>query len=102
VALRNQAALPTTNPHAGHDMPGMMTEDEVVALGNLQGRSFDQILAREAKDHLTQSALVTKSVKAAGHAPGVHQLAVQIEQTRLRQIESCDHTWLGASGAQGP
>ncbi|MEV5967530.1 DUF305 domain-containing protein [Kribbella sp. NPDC051952] len=85
VALRNQAGLPAGNPHQGHDMPGMMTQEEIVALSNLRGAPFDQILVREVKDHLAQSTLVTKSVKAAGRAPGVRKLATQIEQTRLEQ-----------------
>lgn len=86
AALRTQANLPTTNPHEGHDMPGMMTADEVVALGNLNGPVFDRVLTTEIQDHLTQSALITRSVKAAGHAPSVKTLATQIEKDRTAQL----------------
>ncbi|MFB6726204.1 DUF305 domain-containing protein [Kribbella sp. NPDC056345] len=85
LALRDRARLPTTNAHAGHNMPGMMTEEEVVALQKLRGPAFDKVLRAEVKDHLTQSALVTRSVKAAGQEPGVKNLATAIEKHRTAQ-----------------
>jgi uncharacterized protein (DUF305 family) len=85
IALRDRAHLPTENAHFGHDMPGMMTEDEVTALQQLRGPAFDKVLRREVKDHLDQSALVTRSVKAAGQEPAVKQLATTIEKTRTTQ-----------------
>jgi uncharacterized protein (DUF305 family) len=86
VVLRDRAGLPTGNPHEGHDMPGMMTEDEIVALSNDQGAAFDQVLRTEIKDHLDQSTLVTTSVIAAGQAAGVKKLAASIKKTRARQL----------------
>ncbi|TDW21852.1 DUF305 domain-containing protein [Kribbella kalugense] len=86
VALRTQAGLPTSNLHEGHDMPGMMTADEVVAIGNLRGAAFDKVLASEIQDHLSQSALVTRSVKAAGHSPALKTLATRIEKARTQQL----------------
>lgn len=67
-------------------MPGMMTADEIVALGKLNGPAFDRVLATEIQDHLTQSALITRSVKAAGNAPSVKTLATQIEKARTAQL----------------
>jgi uncharacterized protein (DUF305 family) len=86
VALRDRAGLPTGNPHEGHDMPGMMTEDEIVALSNDDGPAFDRVLRTEIKDHLDQSALVTTSVIAAGQAADVKKLATSIKKTRGRQL----------------
>jgi uncharacterized protein (DUF305 family) len=86
TALRTDAGLPTGNLHEGHDMPGMMRADEVVALGNLKGAAFDKVLGTEIQDHLSQSALVTRSVKAAGHAPAVRTLAIRIENDRTQQL----------------
>jgi uncharacterized protein (DUF305 family) len=80
IALRDRAKLPTANAHAGHNMPGMMTDEEVAALQNLRGPAFDKVLRAEVKDHLTQSALVSRSVKAAGQEPGVKKLATAIEK----------------------
>jgi uncharacterized protein (DUF305 family) len=85
IALRDRARLPTENAHFGHDMPGMMTEEEVAALQKLRGPAFDKVLRREVEDHLAQSALVTRSVKAAGQERGVKQLATTIEKDRTAQ-----------------
>jgi uncharacterized protein (DUF305 family) len=85
AAVRDAAGLPTANPHEGHDMPGMMTAEEVLALGNSTGAAFDRTLKAEAKDHLDQSALVTRSVQAAGQAPAVKQLAAEIQRARTQQ-----------------
>ncbi|MFC9693097.1 DUF305 domain-containing protein [Kribbella sp. NPDC056951] len=85
IALRDRARLPTANAHAGHNMPGMMTDEEVAALQKLRGTAFDKVLRAEVKDHLAQSALVTRSVKAAGQEAGVKQLAVAIEKDRAAQ-----------------
>ncbi|MFC6159897.1 DUF305 domain-containing protein [Kribbella jiaozuonensis] len=95
TALRTQAGLPTANPHEGHDMPGMMTADEVVALSNLTGAAFDRTLTTEIQDHLTQSALITRSVKAAGHAPAVKTLATRIEKDRTAQLVFVRTTAIG-------
>jgi len=86
TALRSEAGLPTTNPHEGHDMPGMMRADELLALSNLQGPAFDKTLSTEIQDHLNQSALITRSVKTAGQSPAVKTLAIRIEQTRTTQL----------------
>lgn len=85
IALRDRAGLPTTNAHAGHNMPGMMTDEEVAALQKLRGPAFDKVLRTEVKDHLAQSALVTRSVKAAGQEAGVKKLATAIEKDRTAQ-----------------
>ncbi|MFK4086308.1 DUF305 domain-containing protein [Kribbella sp. NPDC020789] len=85
IALRDRARLPTGNAHEGHDMPGMMTEEEVAALQKLRGPAFDKVLRTEVKDHLTQSALVTRSVQAAGQEAEVKQLATSIQKARTTQ-----------------
>ena len=90
IALRDRAKLPIANAHAGHNMPGMMTDEEVAALQKLRGPAFDKVLRAEMKDHLTQSALVSRSVIAAGQEPGVKKLATAIEK---------DHTARAARGA---
>ncbi|TDD58724.1 DUF305 domain-containing protein [Kribbella antibiotica] len=85
IVLRDRARIPATNAHAGHNMPGMMTDEEVAALQKLRGPAFDKVLRAEVKDHLAQSALVSRSVKAAGQEPGVKKLATVIEKDRTAQ-----------------
>jgi uncharacterized protein (DUF305 family) len=102
TALRTEAGLPTTNPHEGHDMPGMMTTDEVLALSNLHGTAFDKTLSTEIQDHLNQSALITRSVKAAGHAPAVASLATRIEKARAEQLAFLRASGVGYSARSEP
>jgi len=87
VALRTRSGAPTTNAHEGHDMPGMMTEPEIVAMGNTQGAAFDQLFRKNLKEHLEQSIIVARSIKTAGHEPSVKKLAASIETGRAAQLK---------------
>ena len=53
------AKVPYVDNHAGHDMPGMPTEVELVALAGAP--DFDAEFTRLARAHLTESATVAKS-----------------------------------------
>ena len=87
VALRTRAGAPTTNMHEGHDMPGMMTEPEIIALGKCQGAAFDRLFAKNLKKHLDQSIIVARSIGAAGKEPTVKKLAASIETSRAAQLK---------------
>jgi uncharacterized protein (DUF305 family) len=86
IALRTRAKAPTANQHEGHDMPGMMTEPEVVALSNTNGPPFDQLFEKNLKEHLEQSIIVARSIHTAGQEPAVKTLAAAIEHTRATQL----------------
>ncbi|WP_112245574.1 DUF305 domain-containing protein [Kribbella monticola] len=86
IALRARAKAPTANQHEGHDMPGMMTEPEVVALSNTTGPTFDSLFAKNLKEHLEQSVIVARSIRTAGQEPAVKKLAASIELTRAGQL----------------
>ncbi len=68
-------------------MPGMMTEPEVVALGNTTGPAFDQLLTKNLKEHLEQSIVIARSIRTAGQDPAVKKLAASIEQSRATQLQ---------------
>ncbi|MFC0622740.1 DUF305 domain-containing protein [Kribbella deserti] len=85
-ALRAKAKAPTANQHAGHDMPGMMTEPEVVALSNTRGAAFDRLFAKNLREHAELSIVVAKSVATAGKHPEVKSLAASIVETRTAQL----------------
>ena len=87
IALRTRAKAPTANQHEGHDMPGMMTEPEVVALGNTKGAAFDPLFEKNLKEHLEQSIIVARSIRTAGQEPAVKKLAASIEATRATQLK---------------
>jgi uncharacterized protein (DUF305 family) len=87
IALRTRAKAPTANQHEGHDMPGMMTEPEVVALGNTSGAAFDPLFEKNLKEHLEQSIIVARSIRTAGQEPAVKKLAAAIETSRAAQLK---------------
>jgi uncharacterized protein (DUF305 family) len=86
VALRTKAGAPTTNMHEGHDMPGMMTEPQIVALGKITGVAFDKLFEKNLKEHLEQSIVVARSIRTAGQEPAVKKLAAAIEVSRAAQL----------------
>ncbi|ADB31539.1 hypothetical protein Kfla_2465 [Kribbella flavida DSM 17836] len=85
IALRDRSGAPSTNVHAGHDMPGMMTGPEILALSNTKGAAFDRLLVKNLREHVDQSALVARSVATAGQEPAVKKLAGSIQSTRAGQ-----------------
>jgi len=87
VVLRTRSGAPTTNVHEGHDMPGMMTEPEIAAMGKAQGAAFGQLFRKNLKEHLDQSIIVARSIKTAGHEPSVKKLAASIETGRAAQLK---------------
>ncbi|TDU87429.1 uncharacterized protein (DUF305 family) [Kribbella voronezhensis] len=87
IALRTRAKAPTANQHEGHDMPGMMTEPEVVALSNTTGPAFDTLFEKNLKEHLEQSIIVARSIRTAGQEHAVKTLAASIEHTRATQLK---------------
>ena len=86
VATRTRSGLPVRNPHEGHDMPGMMTEPEIVALGKTTGPAFDQLFEKNLKEHLDQSIVLAKSITTDGKDPETKKLAASIMATRATQL----------------
>ncbi|MEU7841359.1 DUF305 domain-containing protein [Micromonospora sp. NPDC049114] len=71
--LLREAGAPTTNPHEGHDMPGMITTDELTALRSATGTTFHRLLAAHLRAYLTQTVRVaTAELKTASTRPPPH------------------------------
>lgn len=87
VATRTRSGLPVRNPHEGHDMPGMMTEPEIVALGKTTGPAFDQLFEKNLKEHLDQSIVLARSITTDGKDPATKKLALSIMATRAAQLK---------------
>jgi uncharacterized protein (DUF305 family) len=90
VALRTRSRLPVRNPHEGHDMPGMMTEAEIVALGKSTGAAFDQVFLKNLKEHLDQSIVLARSITKDGKDPEGKKLAGSITTSRSVQLKELD------------
>jgi uncharacterized protein (DUF305 family) len=86
-ATRTRSGMPVRNPHEGHDMPGMMTESEIVALGKTSGPAFDQLFATNLKEHLDESILLAKDLAGNGKDPATKKLAASITTSRAAQLK---------------
>jgi uncharacterized protein (DUF305 family) len=87
VALRTRANWPAKNPHEGHDMPGMMTEPEIVTLGKTKGAAFDPLFEKNLKEHLAQSIVLARSITTDGKDAEAKKLAASIMTSRAAQLK---------------
>jgi len=83
---RTRSGMPVRNPHAGHDMAGMMTEPEIVALGKTSGPAFDRLFAKNVKEHLDESIVLAKDIGSNGKDAAVKYLAESIRTSRSAQL----------------
>ncbi|MGW9200775.1 DUF305 domain-containing protein, partial [[Kitasatospora] papulosa] len=64
--LRTRMGLPDTDLHEGHDMPGMVTAEDLRNARASGGAAFDRLLVTQIHDHLRQSEQVSHSATTAG------------------------------------
>ncbi|MGW6464952.1 DUF305 domain-containing protein [Streptomyces rubiginosohelvolus] len=82
--------LPGTDVHAGHDMPGMVTVRDLEAARAAEGPAFDRIVLVQIRDHLRQSARVSRSEITSGGRADARELAaalVTARETSLAELE---------------
>lgn len=75
------------NMHEGHDMPGMVTADELAKLTNATGQAFDDLLRALLRAHFEESTTVAKSELAAGSSVEVLDVTRGIESSRAAYLE---------------
>jgi uncharacterized protein (DUF305 family) len=85
--LRDQAKLPTENPHEGMPMPGMVTPEQVRQAAAARGAAFDKLLVRHLEAHLRQGVKLAGSERQAGVEPQTRSLADQVITTRTRLLK---------------
>ncbi|GAA4072449.1 hypothetical protein GCM10022248_46190 [Nonomuraea soli] len=73
---------PATNPHEGHDMPGMMTAAKLRQVEALEGRAFERAAVDGLRAHLEQSSQVCAGEVSAGAHPKAVALAAQMRKAR--------------------
>ncbi|MGC4879200.1 DUF305 domain-containing protein [Micromonospora sp. DT43] len=86
--LLGEAGAPTTNPHEGHDMPGMATADELAALRSASGMTFHRLLAAHLRAYLTQTVRVATAEQKAGVNPTTTALATTVIHTNLTHLNN--------------
>jgi uncharacterized protein (DUF305 family) len=82
-------STPYVNNHAGHDMPGMPTDVELIALD--AAPDFDTEFVRLVRNHLTESSTVAQSGETAVKDSRTHALAASMLRERgaeLRQLDA--------------
>ncbi|MET7373416.1 DUF305 domain-containing protein [Micromonospora arida] len=89
--LLADAAAPTTNPHEGHDMPGMVTAQEMTALRAASGRPFHRLLAGHLRAHLVQSVRIATAEQQSGVQPATVALASDVVRSGTADLERLDH-----------
>ena len=72
------AGVPDTNPHEGHDMPGMVNAEELEALSDAQGAQFDRLLRSALREHLTHAQQMSKELRRNGSDARVKKLATTV------------------------
>jgi uncharacterized protein (DUF305 family) len=80
--------VPYVNNHEGHDMPGMPTEAELVALA--AATDFDAEFTRLARAHLTESSTVAESGLASIRDTRTKTFASVMARDRADQLRSLD------------
>ncbi|MFD4030617.1 DUF305 domain-containing protein [Streptomyces sp. NPDC058637] len=84
--LRDRMGLPDTDVHEGHDMPGMVTARDLERARAAGGAPFDRLLVEEIRDHLRQSAQVSRSQAAAGGGAEARERARTTVAARAGQL----------------
>ncbi|WP_405406454.1 DUF305 domain-containing protein [Streptomyces sp. NBC_01104] len=85
--LLSRMGLPDTNVHAGHDMPGMVTERDLERARAVEGAAFDRFLVAQIRDHLSQSAQVSRSETKAGTRADARRLATALVSARRAELD---------------
>lgn len=81
-----KTGAPETNPHEGHDMPGMITKENLALLATKSGAEFDTMLAESLRAHFEQCRMLAGSEQSAGSDPAVKALAVTVASTRTAAL----------------
>lgn len=89
--LRERAGLSGENPHAGHQMPGLVSEADLAGL-----RLDPSGLPAKLREHLDQSALLARGEQDSGADRETRDLAASIAAARADQSAR-----LGASAPAG-
>ncbi|MEU1244981.1 DUF305 domain-containing protein [Micromonospora parva] len=84
--LLAEAGAPTTNPHEGHDMPGMVTAEQLATLRSATGAPLHRLLAGHLRAHLTQSVRIATAEQQNGVQPATIALAAAITRNATTHL----------------
>ncbi|WP_407940001.1 DUF305 domain-containing protein [Micromonospora tarapacensis] len=88
--LLGDSGAPATNPHDGHDMPGMVTDEELATLRSAAGETFHRLVAGHLRAHLTQSVRIAAAASRSGIHPATTTLAAAVVRGGTAQLARLD------------
>ncbi|MBQ1047227.1 DUF305 domain-containing protein [Micromonospora sp. C51] len=88
--LLADSGAPVVNPHEGHDMPGMVTDEELTALRSATGRAFHHLIAGHLRAHLTQSVRIATAEQQGGSDPAATALAATVVRAGAADLARLD------------
>ncbi|ADB30623.1 protein of unknown function DUF305 [Kribbella flavida DSM 17836] len=77
---------PSHGDHSAHEMPGMLSEDELSDLGNASGSTFDRLWAQQMIKHHQGAIGMAKAEQTGGRNAGAVDLARKIATDQAREI----------------
>ncbi len=78
--------FPDDNPHAAHEMPGMITAAAFAELKQASGPGFDRLLAASLRAHLSQCVSLAQSELKAGTHAATRTLAADVVASRQHDL----------------
>ncbi|RLP89271.1 DUF305 domain-containing protein [Micromonospora sp. CV4] len=88
--LLGDSGAPATNPHEGHDMPGMIGADELAALRSSTGKAFQRLFAGHLRAHLTQAVRIAGAEQRGGVHPETTALAAAVVRRGTTDLARLD------------
>jgi uncharacterized protein (DUF305 family) len=83
IRLRERAGLEPGTEHDGHDLPGIVTPDDLAAL---RDAAFDRGIRQTLREYLEQGARLAAAERASGTDPETRQLAERIHAARTAEL----------------
>ncbi|SCF07416.1 Uncharacterized conserved protein, DUF305 family [Micromonospora coriariae] len=99
--LLGSSGAPATNPHEGHDMPGMISADELAALRSATGKAFQRLLAGHLRAHLTQAVRIAAAEQRGGVHPETIALAAAVVRAGTTDLARLDRLDPGVDEIRG-
>ncbi|AWS47116.1 DUF305 domain-containing protein [Streptosporangium sp. 'caverna'] len=84
--LLRRSGVPESNEHEGHDIPGMVIPADFALLNRAEGAAFDRLFTKDAREYLTQSALVARGEQKSGADQDTKAFAATLEKTYTAQL----------------
>ncbi|GII28670.1 DUF305 domain-containing protein [Planotetraspora mira] len=87
-----QVEVPSGDIDMGHDMPGMISKTQILALEGRSGADFDRLWLSVLAKHLDAGVAMAEKAAGSGEHQGTKDLANKIVKTQRAEIEQIvDH-----------